>query len=172
MKQRRQDALILPATVVLILFLDQVSKSLVTVWLGESQSRVIAPWLAPIFRITYVTNTGGAFGLFPGLGDVFKVVAVIVVVTVMIYYRFLPDGQALMRIALGLQLGGAIGNLVDRLRQGFVVDFIDFTYWPMRNWPVSNVADISIVTGVSLLALLMVWEEYCERKEQHVAVDG
>jgi len=172
LKQRRQDALILPATVVLILFLDQVSKSLVTAWLGESQSRVIAPWLAPIFRITYVTNTGGAFGLFPGLGDFFMVVAVIVIVTVMIYYRFLPDGQALTRIALGLQLCGAIGNLVDRLRQGFVVDFIDFNYWPMRNWPVSNVADISIVTGVSLLALLMVWEEYCERKGQQAAADG
>jgi signal peptidase II len=97
---------------------------------------------------------------------------VIVIVTVMIYYRFLPDGQALTRIALGLQLGGAIGNLVDRLRQGFVVDFIDFNYWPMRNWPVSNVADISIVTGVSLLALLMVWEEYCERKGQQAAAGG
>lgn len=162
----------MPATVVLVLLVDQVSKFLVTARLWEGQSWDIAPWLAPIFRITYVTNTGVAFGLFPGGGDFFIVVAAIVVVAILVYYRHLPDGQWSVRMALGLQLGGATGNLVDRLRQGFVVDFIDFNFWPLHNWPVFNLADSSIVAGVTLLALLMIWEERREQEKQRVAADG
>ena len=162
----------MPATVALVLLVDQVSKFFVKTWLGEGQSWDIAPWLAPIFRITHVTNTGAAFGLFPKGGDFFIVVAVIVIVALVIYYRHLPDGQWLVRVALGLQLGGAIGNLVDRLHQGFVVDFFDLNFWPLHNWPVFNLADGSIVAGVTLLALLMMWEERRERDRQRVAGDG
>ncbi len=141
-------------------------------WLGEGQSWDIAPWLAPIFRFTHVTNTGAAFGLFPGGGDFFTALAAIVIVAIITYYWHLPDGQWLVRVALGLQLGGAIGNLVDRLRQGFVVDFIDLNFWPLHNWPVFNLADSSIVAGVVLLALLMIWEERRGRDRQRVAEDG
>jgi len=74
-----------------------------------------------------------------------------------------------MRVALGLQLGGAIGNLVDRLRYGSVVDFIDFNFWPLHNWPISNVADVSVVAGVTLLALVMLWEERRKRGEERAA---
>ena len=78
-----------------------------------------------------------------------------------------------MRAALGLQLGGTIGNnLVDRLRQGFVVDFIDLSFWPLHEWPLFNLADASIVTGVALLALLMLWEERRELAKQQAAADG
>jgi signal peptidase II len=172
LKQDRRDMVTLPAMVVLSLLVDQVSKFLVTAWLREGQSWDIAPWLAPVFHITYVTNTGAAFGLFPGLGDFFVVIAVIVIVALILYQWHLPDGQWLMRVALGLQLGGAIGNLVDRLRQGFVVDFIDLNFWPMHDWPVFNLADTSIVTGVTLLTLLMMWEERRERDRQQVAADS
>jgi len=143
----------------LVVLVDQISKHLVTTRLAEGQSWSIAPWLAPIFRITHVTNTGAAFGLFPKFGDFFTVIAVIVIAAIIIYQRYLPDGQWLVRAAMGLQLGGAIGNLVDRLRRGSVVDFIDLNFWPLREWPVSNMADISIVIGVSLLVILMLWEE-------------
>jgi signal peptidase II len=152
--------------VVLVLFLDQVSKYLVATWLSEGQSWDVAPWLSLLFRITPVTNTGAAFGLFPKLGDVFMATAVVVIVAILAYYRRLSDGHELVRLALGLQMGGALGNLVDRLRQGFVVDFIHFNYWPMRNWPVFNLADSAIVAGVVLLALLMLWEEWCEWRGQ------
>ena len=163
----------MPATAALVVLVDQASKYLVITWLGEGQSWDIAPWLAPFFRITHVTNTGAAFGLFPQLGGFIVVIAAILAVAIIIYQRHLPDGQWLVRVALGLQLGGAVGNnLVDRLRRGSVVDFIDLNFWPMREWPVFNVADISIVTGVSLLALWMLWEERRERLEQIVTDAG
>ena len=152
--------LVVPGMAILILVVDQVSKHLVRTNLPVGQSWTIAPWLAPIVQITHVTNTGAAFGLLPGLSVVFAVVAVVVIVAILFYHRHLPQGQGLTRLALGLQLGGATGNLIDRLRfGGTVVDFLDVNFWPLRDWPVFNVADSSIVTGVTLLALQMLWEE-------------
>jgi signal peptidase II len=160
LKQRGRESLILPIVTALILLADQITKRLVTARLQEGQSMDLTPWLTPIFRITHVTNTGVAFGLFPQGSYFFIGVAVVVIAAIIMYYRHLPDGQWLMRIALGLQLGGASGNLLDRLRhQGRVVDFIDLNFWPMHHWPVSNIADISIVSGVILLTILMLWEE-------------
>jgi signal peptidase II len=172
LKRRTRDTLILPAAAALVVLVDQFSKHFVMARLGEGQSWDIAPWLAPIFRITHVTNTGAAFGLFRGWGDFFIVVAALVIVAIIVYYRQLPSGQWLMRVALGLQLGGAFGNLVDRLRQGFVVDFIDLNFWPMREWPVFNLADTSIVTGVVLLALLIMWEERREWVKKRATENG
>jgi len=153
----------------LVLLVDQVSKYLVMTRLGEGQSWDVMPWLASFFRITHVTNTGAAFGLFPQWGDFFIVIAAVVIVAILIYQRHLPNGQWLVRLALGFQLGGAIGNLTDRLIRGSVVDFIDLSFWPLREWPVFNLADTSIVTGVVLLALLMLWEE---RREQRMTDSG
>lgn len=153
--------------------LDQISKYFVVTRLPPGQSWEVTPWLAPVFQITHVTNTGAAFGLFRGLGNVFIAISAIVVVAIILYYRQVPDGQWMMRVALGLQLGGAIGNnLIDRLRQGFVVDFIDLNFWPLQDWPVFNLADSSIVVGVVLLALLMIGEERRERAMLRVAEDG
>lgn len=171
MKRLKRDILVLPVAAALVVLVDQISKHLVATGLREGQSWGIAPWLAPIFRITHVTNTGVAFGLFPGWGDFFIVVAAAVVVAIVVYYWHLPDGQWLVRVALGLQLGGAVGNLVDRLRYSFVVDFIDLNFWPLHKWPIFNLADSSIVAGVALLALLMMWEERRERSEQRM-VEG
>jgi signal peptidase II len=172
LKLRRQNTLILPAAGALVVLVDQLTKHLVTASLAEGQSWDVVPWLAPIFRITHVTNTGAAFGLFRGWGDFFTIVAAVVIVAIIVYYRQLPGGQRLMRVALGLQLGGAIGNLVDRLRQGFVVDFIDLNFWPLHEWPVFNLADGSLVTGVTLLAALMIWEERREQKRQQAIRDA
>ncbi len=163
MKERRRDTLILPATAALVLLVDQISKYLVTAWLEEGRSWDIVPWLASVFSVTHVTNTGAAFGLFPGWGDFFIIVAALVITAIIVYHHHLPDGQWLMRATLGLQLGGAIGNLVDRLRRGSVVDFIDLNFWPLHEWPVFNLADSSIVAGVALLALLVLLEERRER---------
>lgn len=156
----------------LIVLVDQLSKHLVMAWLEEGQSRVIVSWLAPIFRITHVTNTGVAFGLLPGAGRWFAVVPAVVVVAILLYGWYLPDEQRLMRVVLAFPLGGAIGNLVDRLRQGFVVDFIDLSFWPLRKWPVFNLADSSIVAGVVLLALLMLWEERREQDRRRMVGGG
>jgi signal peptidase II len=145
------------------LFADQVSKGLVVAQLEEGQSWGIAPWLAPIVRVTHVTNTGAAFGLFPKLGGAYVVVAAVVIVIILLYSRNLPADRSLVRVSLGLQLGGAAGNLLDRLCRGFVVDFLDVNFWPLKHWPVFNVADASVVVGVALLALMMILEDRRER---------
>ena len=102
-----------------------------------------------------------------------SIAAAVVIVAIIVYYRYLSDGQWLMRVALGLQLGGAIGNnLIDRPRQGYVVDFIDLNFWPLHNWPIFNLADTAVVSGVTVLALVMLWEERREQDRQRVAEDG
>ena len=73
--------------------------------------------------------------------------------SLVLYYRYLPTGSWLVRLSLGLQLGGAIGNLLDRIRYGHVVDFIDIGFWP-----IFNVADMAIVTGVGILAYCL-WRD-------------
>jgi signal peptidase II len=163
----------MPVTAVLVLLADQISKHFVVAGLPEGQSVEVASWLAPVLHFTHVTNTGAAFGLFRGGGDFFIVISAIVIVAIIVFYRQLPDSQWLMRVALGLQLGGATGNFLDRLRHdGSVVDFIDLHFWPLREWPVFNVADSSLVVGVILLALLLVDEERRERGQQLAASDG
>ena len=137
----------MPAIAGLTLVLDRISKWAVMDSLrpGESWNPVAA--LERWVSLTYVTNTGVAFGLFPDHGAVFMVIAVVVIAAIIFYYRYLPGDQWLVQASLGLQLGGALGNLVDRLRYGHVIDFIDF-----KVWPVFNLADTAIVVAVSVLA--------------------
>jgi len=78
---------------------------------------------------------------------------VVVALAIVLYYRYLPTGSWLVCLSLGLQLGGAIGNLLDRIRFGHVVDFVDIGFWP-----IFNVADLAIVTGVAILAYCL-WHE-------------
>lgn len=146
---------LLPIAAGLALALDQASKSWIVAGMALGESREVVPWLAPVFSFTYVTNTGIAFGLLQGMGDVLLIVALIAVGAILLYYRHLPPGPPLLHIALGLQIGGALGNLIDRLVRGAVVDFIDLNFWPLHHWPIFNIADASIVTGVVLLLLVM-----------------
>ena len=130
----------------LILAADQASKSWVIENIPLNTSYDIIPPLRDVFVLTYITNAGAAFGLFPQLSIVFTFVALIVSCVIVWYYRSIPAGQWLVRLSLGLQLGGAIGNLMDRLRFGFVTDLFYIRYFP-----VFNVADLAIVSGVCLL---------------------
>jgi signal peptidase II len=138
---------LLPGVAILTLVIDRISKWVVMASLrpGESWNPVAA--LERYVSLTYVTNTGAVFGLFPDYGSIFMVIAVVVVAAIILYYRHLPGDQWLVQTSLGLQLGGALGNLIDRLRYGHVIDFIDFKFWP-----VFNVADSSIFVGVVILA--------------------
>lgn len=130
------------------LALDQFTKWLVVTSLALGESIYPLPALSRLFSLTYVTNTGAAFGLLKEAGMVFVFVAIVVITIIVLYMRRVPADQQLVRVALGLQLGGALGNLIDRLRLGHVVDFIDLKFWP-----VFNVADSAIVIGVALLAI-------------------
>jgi len=132
----------------LVVALDQYTKYLVRSHLPLNHSWNPIAWLAPIVTLTHTQNTGAAFGLFPNMSIFFVIVALVVVGAIIVYYRQLAAGSWMLRLAFGLQLGGAVGNLIDRVRQGYVTDFLDF-----RVWPVFNIADSAVVVGTALLAV-------------------
>jgi signal peptidase II len=146
-----------------VLIADQLSK----LWVIQNLELYIPmdlfPWLSPILSFTHLTNTGVAFGLLPQFGDFFTLLAAVVVVAIILFYRTLEVDDPLTHLALGLQIGGALGNLVDRLFRGYVVDFIDVNFWPLQHWPVFNIADSGIVVGVGLL-LVSTWLEEREQR--------
>jgi signal peptidase II len=137
-----------------IVALDQWTKSLVRndLPLGTSWLPSWLDWLSPYARIVHWYNTGAAFGLFKQGWLIFTILAFIVAGAILYYYPRLDSGDWLLRLALGMQMGGALGNLISRLTMGGqVTDFIS-----VGNFPVFNVADSSITVGVGLL-LLTLW---------------
>lgn len=164
---RRESILFLIA--LLIVIADQGSKY----WaLQNLRDGRIIHLVGEVLRLRYTTNTGAAFGLFRDQGTVLAVVALVVVSGILIYYRRLPDLSLLVRISLGLQLGGAIGNLADRLlRDGSVVDFIEIVLWP-----IFNIADAAVVLGVAILAYYLLFlasdEELSSTAEVHQTPDA
>ncbi|NDJ75277.1 MAG: signal peptidase II [Chloroflexi bacterium] len=147
-------------TAALIIISDQLSKLYIIHRLDHRESWAPIKFLEPVIQFTHVHNTGAAFGMFPDSGFVFLGIALVVTGIIVVYYSQLPPGNWLIRLALGLQLGGAIGNnMIDRVRLGYVVDFLDVEFWPLAEWPVFNIADSSIVVGVLLLAFEMIREE-------------
>jgi signal peptidase II len=139
--------LALPAIALIVLVADQASKFWVRENIPLNTTFDVIPELRDIFVLTHITNAGAAFGLFPQLSIVFTFVAFIVSLVIVFYYRSIPAGQWIVRISLGLQLGGAIGNLIDRLQYGAVTDILYFRFFS----PVFNIADSGIVCGVGLL---------------------
>jgi len=139
-----------------ILVADQITKwwALHGLRFGEA-----VPVIPGLFSLTLVMNPGLAFGMLGGVPEAFRwMVGLLsigaVVLLAVIAARLLPTGGAWTRLALGLIFGGAAGNLIDRLRFGAVVDYLDF-YWGAYHWPAFNVADSAITVGVSILAFRM-----------------
>jgi signal peptidase II len=146
--------------VVATLVLDRWTKVLIRHRFGLNETISV---IDGFFNITYVRNTGVAFGIFSSISSpaksfllsVFTACAALVVVT---YSVRSPARNRLLQIALSLILGGALGNLYDRLAYGYVVDFLEF-YAGSYHWPSFNVADSAISTGVALLALEIIRSE-------------
>ena len=132
----------------LALGLDQLTKWLVTSNMARSQSIPEEGF----FRITYVWNTGSAFGLFTGQGEILTVVSLAAVALLLFFYRHAGQESLIVRLAIGLQLGGAAGNIVDRFRLGHVTDFID-----VGPWPIFNLADSSIVVGITIMVVYFLY---------------
>lgn len=130
--------------------LDQYTKHLVRSGMVYGETMIVHAALRNIFDLTHTTNTGAAFGIFQGGSVVFTVIAIVVAAAIIYFNWTLLGKQRWLRVALGLQMGGAVGNLIDRLRFGTVTDFLHVHYWP-----VFNVADSSITVGVVILAVLM-----------------
>ena len=141
-----------------IVVLDQITKTLVrnNIPIGEYWSPW--PWLTPIARIVHTNNTGVAFGMFQGQNTLFAIFMAIVALAIIYYYPRVAAEDWTLRLALGLQLGGALGNLYDRVTQGFVTDFIS-----VGTFAIFNVADSSITIGVCVL-LLGVWLQERRKK--------
>ena len=135
-----------------VLLLDQSSKSLIIAWLDWGES-----WPAEGFlRFTHARNTGTAFSLFQGHSNILSFVAIFAVGVLLWVYWSTGSKSFILRLALGLQLGGALGNLLDRLQQGYVTDFID-----VGPWPIFNVAD----SGISVGMALMIWYFFMNRDQ-------
>ena len=140
----------------IVMGLDQMSKYLVrtNMALGESIPE------HGFFRFTYGTNAGGVFGFFTNQTFLITVAAIISVVVIILYSRHKMAQSMLVKVSLGLILGGSIGNLIDRIRFGAVTDFID-----VGAWPVFNLADSAIDVGVVLLIIYILFRMKKDSKE-------
>jgi signal peptidase II len=135
-------------TALSVIALDQVSKVLVRANMTLGQSM---PDEGP-FRITYITNVGGAFGILGNQGFLILVTTMMGIAAILLYARYPLFNRMLAQIALGLLLGGAVGNLIDRIFQGEVTDFID-----VGAWPVFNLADTAITIGIILFLYYLIF---------------
>jgi len=144
-----------------IIILDQITKTLVRMNLALGETWSPWEWLEPYARIVNWKNTGAAFGMLPNLGDFITILAIVVAIAIVYYFPQVPREDWTMRLAMGLEFGGAVGNLFDRLTIGWVTDFVSI--W---RFPVFNVADLSITLGVIVL-LLGVWSQ--ERQKDSLA---
>jgi len=165
LNQKVKDYLILIGVAGIVVALDQWTKWLVrqnvefgSQWLPEGMG-----WLSPYARIVNWSNSGAAFGMFQNGNLVFTILAIIVIIAIIYYYPQVEANDWTLKLAMGLQLAGASGNLIDRLMVGKVTDFIS-----VGTFPVFNVADSSITVGVIVL-LIGVWIK--ERQEKKKAAE-
>ncbi len=134
-----------------LVFLDQFTKWLVVLKLKPIQD---FPIIDKVFHLSYVENRGAAFGILQGKHLFFIIMTIVVMVFITVYYYRLPHERKYnwVRFALVLLASGAIGNLIDRIRLGYVVDFL---YFKLIDFPVFNVADICVVIGVSIFSIFV-----------------
>lgn len=150
---------IFPLIIIALLGIDQLTKSLVARSIPFQSSKSIIPGL---FNLTHVRNRGAIFGFFSHSESrilfIFLTLVSLVALGLVIYYFFrTPSSQTLMKISLSVILAGALGNLIDRVFRGHVIDFLDF-YIKSWHWPSFNVADSCITIGAFLLIFILVFK--------------
>jgi signal peptidase II len=150
----------------LVIVLDQWTKELVRQSIPKYTYTVPVPAFGEYFVFEHVGNYGAAFGILQNQGMLFIAIAAVVAVAILIYVRHLPMDQKLVRVLLGLQLGGAMGNVIDRISQGYVTDFIKIGVPNVFYWPNFNIADSAIVTGVIGLAVYILWDDLRQQRQQ------
>ena len=135
-----------------VFILDQASKALVVAKLPYRAS-----WpsddhpITALFRFYHAQNTGVAFGLFQDRNTLFMILALIVALGLGLYQATFPANAKWLRTGMAMQVGGALGNAIDRVRLGHVTDFLDFHLGSAYTWPTFNIADSAIVLGVGIL---------------------
>ena len=143
--------------VTIILVLDQLTKFIVDRTMPLHHS---IPVIDDLFSLTYIRNTGAAFGMLAGSAAEFRLpflvlFSVLAIGFIVMMVRRLPDREKGLITALAFILGGAIGNLIDRLAYGEVIDFLDF-YWSNYHWPAFNIADSFITVGVVITVFYLI----------------
>ena len=143
-----------------ILLVDQVTKGLVTQRFSLHENLEVIPGF---FDLTYVRNTGGAFGVLAGEASrlrtgLFLAVSCVALGIIFYLYTSIPPGKPWLGAGLAMTFGGALGNLVDRLRFGEVVDFLDFHIGTLH-WPAFNVADSAISVGIAIFCFYFVFKK-------------
>lgn len=159
MTRRRGWPLFLGLALVVVV-VDQATKALVTAALRPGESR---PILDDLVRIVFSQNSGALFGLFKDNALVFGIVS-LAVIGLIVAYHGRTAGSTYMTVTLGLLLGGAVGNMLDRLRLGYVVDFVDGGFGTFR-WYTFNVADAAISVAILLLFLAALRPSLAEASE-------
>jgi signal peptidase II len=153
---RASRILVVAGVAIAVFVLDRVTKA----WVTENiPLNTVRPVVGDYVRIVHAQNTGAAFGLLPERTTLLSVLSVLAVVAIVYYYRQIASNSSLVSATLGMQLGGAFGNLLDRIRQGYVVDFVDVGVGDIRFWAF-NVADSSIVVGIILVTAALWYEEH------------
>lgn len=141
----------------IIIILDQITK-IYAVKLLEGKSSIII--IKNFLQLNYVENFGAAFGILQNKKVFFIAMTTIVVIVIIIYIKTNINLTTTMKIALAMVIGGAIGNLIDRIRLGYVIDFIDVNFWGLYDFPVFNLADSSIVVATFLICYLVIFNKY------------
>ncbi len=141
---------------VLVIVLDQVTKQLATATLNYAEPVAVMP----LFNLTLMHNTGAAFSFLSQAGGwqrwFFAAIALLVSTGIIFWLKHLGSDKRWEAAALALVMGGAIGNVVDRILYGYVIDFLDF-YYGAWHWPAFNVADMAIVVGAAILIIDSLW---------------
>lgn len=168
LRKRIQSYLFLFPVSLMVIGLDQWTKAFVRSNLAMGEMWAPWNWLTPYARFVHWYNTGVAFGMFQNNNVLLAILVSIIAVIIIIYYPSLTEDDWFLRIALSLQLGGAIGNLIDRLTIGHVTDFIS-----VGNFAVFNIADSSVTIGVGVMILGMWLQERKHKKtvESSIASD-
>lgn len=166
--------MILIAITFVLVALDQFTKILVHSSFELSQSIVI---IENFFNLTYVRNQGAAFGFLgqmpsPYREMIFLTLPPLAIVFILVLLHSTPEREKLQIYALAMVCGGALGNYLDRLRFGYVIDFLDFHWYEKYTWPAFNVADMAIVTGVGITALFIFKGEPAADENKSPSTDG
>lgn len=147
------------AVAAIVVALDQITKEWVRATIEKYTYIVPFERLGHAVLLEHVENNGAAFGILQNQNRLLIVVALVVCIAILAYAPRIPKEQWLMRVFLGLQLGGAMGNVIDRLNHGYVTDFLRIGIPGVYYWPSFNVADSAIVVGVIGLAVLIIRDD-------------
>jgi len=134
---------------IIVVLVDQITKFLIKINFELNQT---LPIIKSIFHLTYIQNTGAGFGILKSQTLILIFISLIVIGIILYYISSIKEKEKLLQILVGFVLGGTIGNLIDRLTYGFVIDFLDF-----QIWPIFNAADSFVTIGVIGLVIYL-WE--------------